>query len=112
MWIVKPANDNQGNGIKIFNNMDQIIKFIGSQVNYSYWVVQKYLERPLLYKGRKFDIRVWAVALSNEDFFFCDIGYIRTSSVEYNTANLHDEYIHLTNNCLQMKDPKTYGKHE
>ena len=23
-----------------------------------------------------------------------------------------DEYVHLTNNCLQMKDEKNYGKHE
>ena len=112
MWMVKPANENQGKGIKIFNDMDQIIKFLSSSVHYSYWVIQKYLERPLLYRGRKFDIRVWAVALSNQDFFFCNIGYIRTSSFEYKAENLHDEYIHLTNNCLQMKDSRNYGKHE
>ena len=112
MWMVKPANENQGKGIKIFNDMEQIIKFLGSSVHYSYWVIQKYLERPLLYKGRKFDVRVWAVALSNQDFFFCNIGYIRTSSFEYKAENLHDEYIHLTNNCLQMKDSRNYGKHE
>lgn len=112
MWMVKPANENQGKGIKIFNDMDQIIKFLSSSVHYSYWVIQKYLEKPLLYKGRKFDIRVWAVALSNQDFFFCNIGYIRTSSFEYKAENLQDEYVHLTNNCLQMKDPQNYGKHE
>ena len=82
-----------------------------SSLSYSYWVVQKYLERPLLYKGRKFDIRVWAVALSHQDFFFCNTGYIRTSSSDYNT-DMGDEYVHLTNNCLQMKDEKNYGKHE
>ena len=63
MWLVKPANENQGKGIKIFNDLEQIIRFLESSLNYTYWVVQKYLERPLLYKNRKFDIRVWAVAL-------------------------------------------------
>lgn len=92
--------------------MDQILKCVGQHNYYSYWVIQKYLERPLLYKGRKFDIRVWGLALSNDDFFFCDVGYIRTSSSEYDTNNLQDEYIHLTNNCLQMKDRTNYGKHE
>lgn len=66
----------------------------------------------MLYKGRKFDVRVWAVALSNQDCFFCNEGYIRTSSFEYNSTDIKDEYIHLTNNCLQMKDPDNYGKHE
>ena len=54
---------------------------------------------------------MWSVALSNQDFYFCDLGYIRTSSSEYN-LNRGDEYVHLTNNCLQMRDEKNYGKHE
>ena len=111
MWIVKPANDNQGNGIKIFNNLHQIIRFLESSYSYTYWVVQKYLERPLLYKKRKFDIRMWGIANANEELFFCNLGYIRTSSAEYGTDQT-DEYVHLTNNCLQMKDQKNYGKHE
>jgi hypothetical protein len=111
MWLVKPANENQGKGIRIFDDMDQIIKFLESSMNYSYWVIQKYIERPLCYRGRKFDVRVWAVALSNLDFLYCDTGYIRTSSADY-AADAKDEYVHLTNNCLQMKDEQNYGKHE
>ena len=30
MWIVKPANENQGKGIKLFNNLELIIKFLES----------------------------------------------------------------------------------
>jgi hypothetical protein len=29
-WIVKPANENQGKGIKIFNDLRKIIKFLGN----------------------------------------------------------------------------------
>lgn len=61
MWLVKPAAMNQGRGIEIFHTYSDIIKFIGVQSAYSYWVVQKYLEKPLLYKQRKFDIRIWAL---------------------------------------------------
>lgn len=37
----------------------------------------------MLYKNRKFDIRVWAFAASTLDFYFYDVGYLRTSSEEY-----------------------------
>ena len=55
-WLVKPANMNQGKGIEIFNNLNEIIKFVASRDAYTYWVIQKYIERPLLFKDRKFDI--------------------------------------------------------
>jgi hypothetical protein len=100
MWLLKPANENQGKGIQIFSELDHIIRFLESSIKFSYWVIQKYIEKPLLFKGRKFDIRVWAVALSNHDYYFYDTGYLRTSSQDYTMDNLVDDYIHLTNNCL------------
>ena len=75
-------------------------------------MIQKYLEKPLLYKGRKFDIRLWAFAHSCQDFYVYNEGYIRTSSEAYSSDNTDNEYIHLTNNCLQVKNKDTYGLHE
>lgn len=79
-------------------------------------MIQKYIERPLVYKQRKFDIRMWAVLHitdnpSQFDIYFFNEGYLRTSSNEY---NVHDDNImvHLTNNCLQVQDKSTFGKHE
>lgn len=120
LWLIKPANENQGKGIKIMNDLDQIHKFFDSEasVKFSYWVIQKYLERPLLYKSRKFDIRVWAVITNTSDFYFYNTGYIRTSSFEYGehqmSAGDNDSqvFMHLTNNLLQIKDKENYGKHE
>ena len=60
---------------------------------------------------KNLSIRVWAFATSNE-FFFYNIGYIRTSSAEYTMDNVNDEYTHLTNNCLQIKNKEAYGLHE
>ena len=88
MWLVKPANENQGKGIKIFDKVEDITRFIESSLQFSHWVIQKYLEKPLLYKGRKFDIRIWCVAHSSLDFYFYNTGYLRTSSAEYSVEEL------------------------
>ncbi len=72
-------------------------------------MVQKYIEKPLLYSNRKFDIRVWALFLEDRVYFY-EKGYIRTSSDVYSLNNLNN-YVHLTNNCLQ-KLGENYNKYE
>jgi len=101
---------NQGRGIEIFNSLKDIQHFFSQQAVNSYWVAQKYIEKPLLYYGRKFDIRVWVLVTAKLEIFFFKTPYMRTSSDNYVT-NALDNYIHLTNNCLQ-KFGDNFGKFE
>lgn len=124
VWLVKPANLNQGislienktisitlgRGIKVFRNLKDIHNFLNSRALHSFWVVQKYIEKPLLYFGRKFDIRVWVVVTHKNEVFMYKKAYIRTSSDSYDLNNKNN-YVHLTNNCLQQNG-QNYGKHE
>ncbi|TNV87033.1 hypothetical protein FGO68_gene10239 [Halteria grandinella] len=110
IWLVKPAAANQGRGIEIFNELGDIVKFISTRPKYTCWVVQKYIERPLLFKSRKFDIRVWVLLTHRHDIFMYQDGYLRTSSDSYE-LNSGNNYVHLTNNCLQQHG-ENYGKHE
>ena len=68
------------------------------------YVVQKYIERPLLVGGRKFDIRVFVLAVSDRRSgrlraFVHRDGYVRTSSNLYSMseASLKNPAVHLTN---------------
>jgi hypothetical protein len=72
--------------------------------------MQKYIEKPLLYNERKFDIRVWVLITQKLEIYMYKEGYIRTSSNKY-TLSEFDSYIHLTNNCLQVHGDG-YGIHE
>jgi hypothetical protein len=117
VWIMKPAGFNRGRGIKVFNDfdvLDDIVKEIlankapGTAMTY---VIQKYIEKPLLINNRKFDIRVWVLITQSENCYFFPQGYLRTSSEKFSLDNLDSTFIHLTNNAIQ-KDGTDYGKFE
>ena len=110
LWLLKPANMNQGRGIKIIKNLRQLKENFGNKSSRSLWVIQKYIEKPMLYYERKFDIRVWVAVTDSADIFFYKDGYIRTSSENYDLSST-ENYIHLTNNCLQIHGAN-YSKHE
>ena len=65
------------------------------------FIIQKYIEKPFLISGRKFDIRVWVLVNQDFEVFFYREGYVRTSSQEYKLDNCEDQYVHLTNNAVQ-----------
>ena len=77
------------------------------------YIIQKYIERPLLINKRKFDIRCFALITSINGlikaYFYRD-GYLRTSSKKFTTENLN-KAVHLTNEAIQIKY-NDFGKFE
>eukprot|EP00826_Nyctotherus_ovalis_P046885 TRINITY_DN5337_c0_g2_i2.p1 TRINITY_DN5337_c0_g2~~TRINITY_DN5337_c0_g2_i2.p1 ORF type:complete len:527 (+),score=62.24 TRINITY_DN5337_c0_g2_i2:78-1658(+) len=112
LWILKPGeNSNRGNGITVTKNLSDIAKYIAD--SYHTCIIQKYIERPLLFERRKFDIRCFALVTSVngwiKGYYYRD-GYLRTSSKEYSAGNSLRS-VHLTNEAVQIKYDD-FGKHE
>ncbi len=63
-------------------------------------LIQKYIEKPLLYYGRKFDIRIWVLLTQNSDLFAFKEGHLKATSQPYDIYNT-DPFIHLTNYSVQ-----------
>ena len=68
-------------------------------------IIQKYLDKPLLYYKRKFDIRCFVLVDSNLNIFFCREGHLKGSSEFYDLNNTN-KLIHITNYSLQKKSSK------
>lgn len=141
MWIVKPAALNQGRGIQVFSEIGKIKQHLHNVPDDEEWLVQKYIERPFLLWGRKFDFRIWILVRVHYsdtqksgvcvwllcaypsqvtgayDIYMYEDGYLRTSSEQFTLelrgtkAGADAKMVHLTNYCMQ-KHSKNLGKFE
>ena len=134
IWILKPAVMNRGKGVMLFRNIEELKKNIEESIKSREgigstatkilaslgkdaaheFIIQKYIERPLLYKQRKFDLRVWTLVTQGGDIYFCPKIYVRLSGHLYDGdfEDINNQFIHLTNNAVQKNDPDAYGSEE
>lgn len=74
-------------------------------------IVQKYIERPLLYKGRKCDMRIWVLVTHDMKVYVFKEGHLKTCSANYDINNTQDAYVHITNYSFQ-KHAEQFQKFE
>ena len=124
IWLIKPINLNRGRCIKIHNKLDDIIndlnelkekKLLTDDKNKKisrceFVLVQKYIEKPLLYKNRKFDIRIWVLFTDQDDVYVFKEGHLKATSDDY-SLNTLNPYLHLTNYSVQ-KNGENFAKVE
>ena len=73
-------------------------------------IIQKYLDNPLLYQKRKFDIRCFVLLDSNLNLYFCKEGHLKGCS-EFYDLNKTNKFIHITNYSFQ-KNSLNFEKFE
>ncbi|KAG5470284.1 hypothetical protein LSCM4_02979 [Leishmania orientalis] len=121
LWIVKSSAGCHGDNIGIFRGdyrgILKLLRFVDSQHDTHAWIAQQYVDRPLLYHRRKFDIRCWALLLRDAyEIYVHEELVMRTSSVPYNretaTSNTPSGRLaHITNHCVQ-ETSKMYSFYE
>ncbi len=105
------TKENNENNFQInFNNLKQSIenkqnniKNIPSCDTYkpNKIIIQKYIEKPMLYYGRKCDMRIWVLLTHEMKYYFFKEGHLKTCSANYDLNNNKDAFIHITNYSFQ-----------
>jgi len=103
LYIVKPTDGSQGDGIYLCRTMKEITnsKFVNSRG----YVVQEYIDKPLIIDRKKFDLRVYVLIASVKPLvaFINTEGLARFCTEDYeapSNENIRDVYKHLTNYSL------------
>ena len=74
----------------------------GGDIKCEYLILQKYLEKPLLYQGRKFDIRLWVLLIYDQEdnIYIFKQGHLKATCTQYDPES-NDLFVHLTNYSVQ-----------
>jgi tubulin polyglutamylase TTLL9 len=141
VWIMKPIGSAQGKGIFLFTRLSEISEWknyrpgqpiapkkdpTSTQTNANpndeveAYVVQRYLQYPLLIGGKKFDMRLYALVtnFSPMKVYIYRRGFARFTNSRYssNVEDIYNGFMHLTNVAIQKTadnyDERTGGKME
>ena len=126
LWIVKPSTGSCGRGISILDlypdnfkdlstedlqveihNRVKEITATHDEEKSPELIYQSYIDKPLLYKGYKFDFRVYLMIASVKSPFialYSKQGYLRVCSDPYNT-DFKNRNAHITNFHVQRDHP-------
>jgi len=97
VFIAKPKSGSQGDSISLCQKLHDLPYSIDKDV-----VIQRYIDKPLLLKGIKFDLRCYVVVtgLNPIQAYVCDEGLARFCTVAYEKptkSNFKHSFMHLTN---------------
>ncbi|XP_041442812.1 tubulin monoglycylase TTLL3-like isoform X1 [Xenopus laevis] len=106
IWISKPRNSSRGRGIRCRNDLKDICS-LGKE-----WVVEKYIERPLLVYGTKFDLRQHFLITDwyPLTIWFYKHSFLRFSSQPFTLERL-DTATHVCNYAIQKKLNNAPNRH-
>lgn len=115
-WIIKPFDRCQGDGIFLVNQLAEVNRCMQDASNdHHEYLISRYIERPLLIGGRKFDLRLFVLVTSFRPLkaYLYNDGFCRFCCERYTMHEnmLSNKYVHLTNVGVQKTHDRFNAVH-
>ena len=95
-FILKPENSLSRNGVAIVRNHLELIQHLGEFSDYDAWIIQEYIDNPLLFNDKKFHFRVYVVYLQNSEFqaaYLGRKGFIYTANKQFRPDTIDNDVV-------------------
>jgi tubulin---tyrosine ligase len=105
-WILKPSYTNKGSDIAICGDWNEVVQGLLEVPDIREWVLQRYIERPLLLNGHKFHLRVYVLCVGALKVYVYDDILALLAAQKYDMSDTGPDsvYRHLTNTARSCED--------
>lgn len=106
IWILKPSLLNNGQHIKIFQELNDLKShYLSSKRMGGDHVLQHYITQPHVLSGHKYSIRMFVVLTNDVGSYIYPHGYLNVAKQVYQANYFVDLRSHLTNEHLHHDEP-------
>jgi tubulin polyglutamylase TTLL9 len=100
IWIMKPIGKSQGKGIFLFTKISDISEWAETATAPEPYIVQRYINDPLLIGNKKFDLRIYVLVVSHNPLtiYLYRSGFARFTHYRYEKSDINSL---CTPHCMQ-----------
>ena len=114
LWILKPCDASRGMGISILWQFDELREFYTNPKEHDFdpqeerYIIQRYIQNPLLLEGRKSEIRIYWLVASLDPLIVLMYreGTVRLNTMPFTLDDFENTLIHVTNVFQQKSHPE------
>ena len=104
VWILKPSVTNKGMNIAVVDAWEGVLDYLEDEPDIREWVLQRYIEKPLLVNGYKFHLRVYVLCVGALRVYVFERILMLLAAHKYDLYDFDDVYKHLTNTARSAED--------
>jgi hypothetical protein len=95
-FILKPENSLSRKGVAIVRNHLELIQHLANFPNYDAWIIQEYIDNPLLFNDKKFHFRVYVVYIQTSEYqaaYLGKKGFIYTANKKFRPDTIENDVV-------------------
>jgi hypothetical protein len=95
-FILKPENSLSRRGVAIVRNHLELIQHLGNFPDYDAWIIQEYIDNPLLFNDKKFHFRVYVIYLQTSEYqaaYLGRKGFIYTANKQFRPDTIDNDVV-------------------
>jgi len=103
IFILKPENGLSRGGVGIVRNNLEFETHLNNNPEYKEWIIQEYIDHPLLFKNKKFHFRVYVIYMQTDNMqvaYLSRKGFIYTANKEFNKDSYERDVVLSGENSL------------